>query len=152
MAIEVTIPGTGLLRLEEAVFDYNGTLADGGQMSEALVVLVGELKAQLAVVILSAGTFGGLEEAAGRLGVGFQRVETGADKAAYVGGRVGVVAIGNGRNDALMFQEAALAICILGPEGAASEALAAADLVVRSPEDAIRLLLDPRRLIATLRR
>ncbi len=152
MAIEVAIPGDGPLRLEEAVFDYNGTLADGGAVSAEVAALLSELKERLAVVILSAGTFGGLEEASKRLGVACQRVETGADKAAYVQSRPGVVAIGNGQNDTLMFERAALAICVLGREGAAAGALARAQVVVRSAEDAIRLLLDPRRLIATLRR
>ncbi len=152
MAIVVPVPGDQSISLLEAVFDYNGTLADGGVVSDEVVALIGRLKGQLTVTILSAGTFGGLDEASARLGVTAQRVESGADKAAYVAARSGVVAIGNGRNDVGMFGAAALSICVVGPEGAAREAIEAATVVVGSPEAAIRLLLDPRRLTATLRR
>ncbi|MEK6290566.1 MAG: hypothetical protein V4793_04090 [Paraburkholderia tropica] len=62
-----------------------------------------------------------------------------------------VAAIGNGRNDALMLEQAALAIVVLGTEGLASDALEAADVVVRHAVDGLGLLLRPRRLIATLR-
>lgn len=150
--ITVPVPGDQPISLNEAVFDYNGTLADGGLVSDEVVALIGQLKGHLSVIILSAGTFGGLDEASAHLGVAFRRVATGADKAAYVAGRQGVVAIGNGRNDVLMFGQAALSICVMGPEGAAREAMDAATVVVDSAEAAIRLLLDPRRLTATLRR
>jgi soluble P-type ATPase len=40
---------------------------------------------------------------------------------------------------------------VVGPEGAAREAVAAAHLVVARVEDALDLLLRPRRLLATLR-
>jgi soluble P-type ATPase len=51
-----------------------------------------------------------------------------------------------------MLEEAALGIAVLGPEGLAVPALLAADVLVASIEDALDLLLNPRRLIATLRR
>lgn len=51
-----------------------------------------------------------------------------------------------------MLAAAALGIAVLGPEGLATEALQAADLVVGQVEDALDLLLHPTRLLATLRR
>ncbi|MBV9327442.1 MAG: hypothetical protein JO020_15490 [Chloroflexi bacterium] len=51
-----------------------------------------------------------------------------------------------------MLREAALGIAIVGPEGLAAGALAAADVVVPSISDALGLLRNPKRLIATLRR
>jgi P-type E1-E2 ATPase len=63
-----------------------------------------------------------------------------------------VVAIGNGGNDVDMLKVAALGIAVIGHEGAAFDALAAADVVTRNIFDAIGLLLYPKRLIATLRR
>ena len=48
-------------------------------------------------------------------------------------GRKTVAAIGNGRNDRLMLQAAALGIAVIGPECAAAEALAAADIVAPNP-------------------
>jgi soluble P-type ATPase len=51
-----------------------------------------------------------------------------------------------------MIQSAAIGIAVMGREGLSQEALQAADLVVPSILDALDLLLNPRRLVATLRR
>jgi soluble P-type ATPase len=61
------------------------------------------------------------------------------------------VALGNGRNDRLMLKEAALGIALLQAEGAAVEALLAADVVAPDILVALDLLLAPDGLIATLR-
>ena len=62
-----------------------------------------------------------------------------------------VVAIGNGSNDALVLKASAVGICVIGPEGASRAALEAADVVVPSIQAALKLLAEPRRLMATLR-
>ena len=64
---------------------------------------------------------------------------------------IGRVVIGNGANDALVLEAAALGIVVLGPEGASSRALRAADIVCSAVTDALDLLLDPTALAATLR-
>jgi soluble P-type ATPase len=66
-------------------------------------------------------------------------------------GREGVVVIGNGRNDRLMLQNATLGIAVMQEEGAAPQALLAADVAVLDINSALDLLLHPLRLIATLR-
>jgi len=110
------------------------------------------------VRVLSADTFGRLDEQAAALGVPGLRLRAGepegAQKAAVVRdlGPAGVVAIGNGANDAEMLAAAAVGIAVLGPEGLSTRALASADLLVASIADALDLLIRPRRLIATLRR
>lgn len=60
-------------------------------------------------------------------------------------------AIGNRTNDVAMLSAAALGIAVIGPEGASTAALAAADVVCRSILDALDLLLDDRVIVATLR-
>lgn len=62
-----------------------------------------------------------------------------------------VVAIGNGRNDRLMLEQAAIGIAVLGQEGTAVEALMAADVIVADIFTALDLLQIPLRLVATLR-
>ena len=62
------------------------------------------------------------------------------------------VCIGNGVNDAGMFEVSALSIIIMGEEGCAVKALTKADIVVKNSEDALNLLLNPKRITATLRR
>ena len=58
---------------------------------------------------------------------------------------------GNGKIDAGMVQVAALGIAILGPEGLATEARSAADVVCGSISDALDQHLNLDRLRATLR-
>jgi P-type E1-E2 ATPase len=66
-------------------------------------------------------------------------------------GAAGVVAVGNGRNDRLMLEAAALGIAVIGDEGLAAGAAQACDIVVRNIADAFALLENPQRLVATLR-
>jgi len=66
-------------------------------------------------------------------------------------GALGCVCVGNGANDAWMLRAAAVGIAVIGPEGAAVSALQAADIVVVSITHALDLLLNPLRLVATLR-
>jgi soluble P-type ATPase len=58
---------------------------------------------------------------------------------------------GNGLKDAPMLRAARLGIAIVGPEGASSAALAAAEVVCTSIIAALELLLDPVTLASTLR-
>jgi soluble P-type ATPase len=55
--------------------------------------------------------------------------------------------VGNGNNDRLMFQKATLSIAVLETEGLYAPMLSDADLLVKSSEDALVLLLDTKRLI-----
>ncbi|MBS1224976.1 MAG: hypothetical protein H6R24_1654, partial [Proteobacteria bacterium] len=73
-----------------------------------------------------------------------------ADYVRQLGGQT-TVAIGNGRNDRLMLEQAALGIAVLGEEGTAAAAILAADLVVQDVFSALDLFRNPRRLVATLR-
>lgn len=163
--LTVEIPGEAELRLEHLVCDLNGTLAVDGALVPGVAERLAGLSQLLAVHVLTAGTHGGIERAQAEIAAACGAVGTrepvwrrdiqrGADKAAYVRGLGGklVVALGNGANDVAMFQVAALAIAVLGREGASAEALAAARVAVTSPLDALDLLRLPRRLTATLRR
>lgn len=60
-------------------------------------------------------------------------------------------AVGNGRNDAPMLSKAALGVAVLQGEGAAREALLAADVVAPDILAALDLFLHPARLLVTLR-
>jgi len=60
-------------------------------------------------------------------------------------------AIGNGYNDIYMLDEAALGIAVIGSEGCSVRALEKADIVTNAINDALDLLLNPKRIVATLR-
>jgi soluble P-type ATPase len=135
------------------VLDANGTLTDRGELLSGAEQALDPVRELLRLHLLSADTFGTAEALAERLGATFRRVETGVDKRDYVE-RLGAdtcVAVGNGRNDVPMLEAVALGIVVLGPEGTAAEALAAADVVARSVQEALALLTEPRALTATLR-
>jgi soluble P-type ATPase len=80
-------------------------------------------------------------------------IGAGAEKAEYVAALSPerVVAVGNGANDAPMLKHAALGIAVLGPEGLSRDAADAAGVLCPSIAAALDLLLNPRRLEATLR-
>ncbi len=151
----VDIPGRGRLEIEHLLLDLNGTLAEDGVVPDAVKERLRTLRAVLQVHVVTADTFG----TAGRLhelGVQVQVLTPGdhiAAKAAIVRSLDAsrTIAIGNGINDQGMLREAAVGIAIIGREGAAAETLRAADIVVTHPEDALDLLIHPKRLIATLR-
>jgi len=155
--LEIKVPGWRTLRLEYLVMDLNGTLAVDGIPRPGVTEALRSLRSRLHPLLLTADTHGTAQRVAQELGVTLHRLEPGdqvAQKRAIVRdlGADRVVAMGNGANDAGMLAEAALAIVVMGEEGAARQALLEADVIVRDPLEGLALLQHPRRLVATLRR
>ena len=154
--IGINIPGFKELRLTHLVLDYNGTIADHGRLIRGVAEKLEVLAPRLAIHILTADTFGTVREQVSPLPADLIVIPPGDQaraKCEYVR-RLGTeltVAVGNGRNDRLMLKEAALGIALLQAEGAAVEALMAADVVAPDILAALDLLLAPDGLIATLR-
>lgn len=154
--IAIDIPDFGAVRLEHAVFDYNGTLAVDGVLLPGAADALRALAAHLRIHVLTADTFGLAAAQLDGLPVELTIARPGAQaeqKLAFVEslGSRAVVAIGNGRNDRLMLAASALGIALVQGEGASSQCLAASDVVCGSGVEAIDLLLHPQRLVATLR-
>lgn len=155
--IEVTVPGRGTYRLEHVLLDCNGTLALDGELLEGVAERLQAIGRQLQITIATADTFGTANTLEQSLGLKVHKIQPGgedAQKAAILErlGKEHTVCIGNGANDVLMLSEASLGICILGREGAATEAMAASDLVFTDVRDALDLLLKPQRFVASLRK
>jgi len=155
--LEITIPGRETIQAMRVVLDVNGTLTIDGALLPGLSERIGELKRQLVVTLLTADTFSTAGSIAETLGVEVVRLACGdgaTQKLSLVKAwdASGVIAIGNGENDALMLEAAALGIGVLQAEGAAASALLRADVVFPSICDALDALLSPSRLIATLRK
>ena len=151
------IPGFGALRLAHLVLDYNGTLAVDGRLMPGVKARLNRLAASLALHVITADTFGKARGSLRGVECSLEILERGGEdrsKAALVRrlGASRVACVGNGRNDRLMLRLARLGIATIQREGAALEAVQAADIVVHDVRDALDLLLEPRRLIATLRR
>lgn len=154
--IELHIPGRGVIQLDHLVCDVNGTLALDGRLLDPAANALARLRDRLTVHLLTADTHGRQDEIDRALGLQAVRIPPGPEaeaKAAYVRtlGAARVAAIGQGANDAAMLREAALGIALLSPEGLATAALAAADVLAPDIAGALALLEHPLRLVATLR-
>jgi soluble P-type ATPase len=156
MTLAVSIPGFGDFVFACALFDFNGTLACDGVIIDSTLQRLNRLSFDLDLYIMSADTHGTLSQVTADLPATIRRVSQvpgGPEKKAFLDhlGCHQTIVFGNGRNDAAMLEAAALGITILGCEGAAAEALLAADLVFVSIDDALDSLISPQRLVASLR-
>ena len=156
MALVIDIPGFKRLTLEHLVLDLNGTLARDGQLLGGVRPALMRLAQSLAVRVVTADTFGTARALfpppliVAVLTPGNEG-EQKRDLVLSLGAEQ-TAALGNGANDALMLAAAGLGVAVIGPEGAATAAIQAARLAVNDPLAALELFLQPKRLIATLRR
>ncbi len=153
--IRMEIPGREALSIAHVALDFNGTIALDGVLVPGVAHRLASLSALAGVHVLTADTFGSAaRECAGTNALleTFPSGAAAAQKRAIIEGLSGGVAcIGNGFNDADMFDAADLSIAVVGGEGAWAGLLAHADVVTTTPLDALDLLLNPDRLKATLR-
>lgn len=155
--IECSIPGYGDLRIGHCVSDFSGTLSEDGRLLPGVRERISRLAEKVQIHVLTADTHGraGRELDGLPCLVRFLASEDHTrEKRSYVEslGAEGVCAIGNGNNDAGMLRAARVGVVVCLAEGCSGEAAAVADILVRSPLDALDLLLTTNRLIATLRR
>lgn len=154
--MRIEIPGYKTLELKYLVLDYNGTIAVDGSIPESVKERLRCLANELEIYVLTADTHGTAKQMCEGLPVQIMTFPSDAamhEKLRILRelGKVHCVAIGNGRNDILMCEEAELSIAIVGTEGACSKLIPATDVCVTSIVDALDLLRLPKRLIATLR-
>lgn len=154
--MQIDIPGYRVLTIESVVMDFNGTIAVDGKMKDTVRQRIVRLAEQYRVYVITADTQGTAARELEGLPITlkiFDNSGAGECKRQIVDalGADTCACVGNGHNDALMFRAAALSIAVLETEGLYAPILLDADLVVRSSEDALDLLLDEKRLISGLR-
>lgn len=153
--LKFNIPGWGELVLSHLVLDYNGTIAEDGLIVPGVKARLEALSRDLSISVITADTHGTAARRCEGLPLTvltFPTAEVGAIKANHVKSLTGgVITIGNGFNDVAMSDAADLSVCVLGPEGCCGKLAAHCDILSRSIEDALDLLLKPHRLRATLR-
>ena len=153
--LNIKIPGRDELTLRHLVLDYNGTIAEDGNIIEGIRPRLDVLSRDLSIYVITADTHGTAAKKCEGLPLQvltFPTTEVGrikAEEAQKLSG--GVITIGNGYNDIQMSDVADLSICVMGKEGCCGALLMHTDVVVTSIEDALDLLLIPGRLRATLR-
>ena len=152
----IEIPGYKSLDLKYLLLDYNGTIAFDGKLSASVKEMIRSLSEELEIFVLTADTHGTAATECAGLPLTLKTFPTDSamDSKLEILNEVGpdnCCAIGNGRNDILMCKDAALSICIMGDEGCCSKLIEHTHVTVKSIENALELLLRPKRLIATLR-
>lgn len=149
------IPGFDPITVEHLLLDYNGTIAKDGVMSEEVRSLIIQLSESLQVTVLTADTHGTVRAQCEGLNVHvqtFPRAGAAQCKRDYAQAlQGGTACLGNGFNDILMFDECVLSIAVMDAEGACAKLIPHADILVRSMEEGLELLLVPDRVRATLR-
>jgi len=159
--IEIDLPCGITYSIRNLVLDLNGTLTVDGRFIEGVCERLEAVSKRLDVFIVTADmhqTVQGIADSiAKKCSIKAHRLDVGRgdlQKLAFLDelGCNATATIGNGCNDALMLKASALGICILGPEGASTEALLASSLVFHNICDALDVFLKPSRLIATLRK
>jgi soluble P-type ATPase len=154
--MRIEIPGWGNIDIENIVIDLNGTIATDGKIASEVRKKITSLSELAKVYILTADTQGTANKEILGMNVELIKVpEENSKKGKFeflsTLNLETTVAIGNGSNDQLALKEAALGIAVLGDEGVSVSAMKSADIVVENIHNALDLLLEPKRLIATLR-
>lgn len=154
--LTINIPGFGVLNLNYALIDFNGTLATDGKLIEGITQPLNELSKHLELHIVTGDGHGTaraeLEPVHCKLTI-TPPENQGVTKQKYLHqlNPQETVAIGNGKNDKYILKDAILGIAILGEEGAAADAIMAADIVMPSILAALTSLQNTHRLRASLR-
>jgi soluble P-type ATPase len=155
--VKIDIPGADPLDIRNVLLDFNGTLAQGGEISEPTRRLLEELSQSAKLYVATADTRGNAASECAGLPVellalpGDMHEDEAKLQLLKELGPEHTVVFGNGRNDAMTLAQAVLGVCILGEEGAHKMAVASARIMMQSIEDGLKLLAEPERLIAAIR-
>lgn len=152
----IDIPDYKVLDLKYLVLDYNGTIAVDGKIPQSVRRQIKDLAKDLEIFVLTADTYGSAQEECEGLPVQIKTFPLGNAMAAKNEiveglGRENCACMGNGRNDQLMCRMAALSIAVMDSEGMCGKLIREVDVCVRSIEEGLELILNHKRLIATLR-
>lgn len=153
---KIKVPGFKEIVAENLIMDYNGTLAKNGKILDGVIDKLRDIKEDLNIYILTADTFGTVHSQFENTNIKIIVVDSedsSISKRAAVES-LGVdnsICIGNGYNDIEMMQVATLSIGIAQEEGMSGKLFLYSDMVFVSILDALDSIINPDRIIATLR-
>jgi soluble P-type ATPase len=149
------VPGIGSLDLKTVILDVSGTLAVDGRLVDGVKSRIAKLQSLgFHIVFFTDNARNDADGIAEFLDIQWRPAATAADKLheARALGLEYCVFIGNGRDDLELMKAVKLGIVTLQAEGVAEETFQAGDVVVLTINDALDLMIEPERLIATLRK
>lgn len=153
--LALNIPGRGQFNINHLVLDFNGTIAFGGELITGVAERIVLLSKDVEIHVITADTNGTVARQCSALPVNVHVLlsdDHTAEKGEFVTNLDEVICMGNGANDEAMFEAADLAIAITGREGCATATLLKSDVLINNILDAMDLLLNPKRMIATMRK
>jgi P-type E1-E2 ATPase len=155
--MKIDIPNYGVLEIKNLVFDINGTLAENGKLLDGVEEGINSLAEDLNIYIVTADTFGTASDIIKNINAELVLDEDNqgaAFKGEYVEklGSDKTAAVGNGNNDLEMIKKAELGIAVLGPEGTSPQTMQNADIIIKDIKDLFKILSNPTKLKATLRK
>ncbi len=151
--MKITIPNDKTIEIHNILLDYNGTIATSGNIITSISKLIDQLAVDHTIYVLTGDTFGTAKEKLKQYPVKLIITKSAEDKLNFLNsvGCENSIAIGNGTIDHKMLGAAEISIAVLGEEGLSKKALDNSDILVRSIDDGLKLILEPKRMIATLR-
>lgn len=154
--INISIPGFKDICIRNIVFDYNGTLAEDGKVSDRTMEMLLILKEHLNVYVATADTYGNV--AAEFAGTDIEIRKFPSNRASLFKketvislGPCETMCVGNGVNDIEMSKECILSVAVIGPEGCSGKLISNCDIAVKSVDDVFHMLNKTDRIKATLR-
>jgi len=153
--IHIQRPGQEPLEIDFILIGFEGTLASNRRVHPKAKDKINLLSRQSKIYILTKEEKERMEEVLGKVNaeiVYLTEGESSQKKSDLVRqlGATRAVTVGNGVDDVPMMKEAAFGLCVIGKEGASSEAVKNADVVFTDILDALDFLLKPLRQKATL--
>ena len=154
--ITIDIPDFQKVLVKHLVLDFNGTIANNGVIITGVKERLKLLAKDVTIHIITADTFGHAGDQLKKVDcniVVLKGDNQQRQKANYIAeiGKENVIAIGNGRNDALMLKDAAIGIIVIQQEGASKEAFDNSDIICSNIINALDLVSNPLRMKASLR-
>ena len=150
----LNIPNVGEVEIKNIVLDYNGTVAKDGRVKENVKKYIEILSENFNIFVITADTHGSAAQNLNGVKANLHILTSDThtiEKAEFVKSIGYVFAVGNGSNDSLMLKEAQIGVCVIEDEGASVKSVLNADIVCKSIENAFELLINPKRIVATLR-
>jgi soluble P-type ATPase len=152
--MKLEIQNVGFIEIKNIVLDFNGTVAKDGKVFEEVKNKIIKLAENFNIYVLTSDTHGNAAKELAGLPVKLQILKTGnhtKEKEEFVKNLKNTFAVGNGSNDSLMLNVADIGVCVINEEGASSKSIINSDIVCKSITDALGLLENPKRIVATLR-
>jgi len=153
--INIQRPDQEPLEIDFILFDFEGTLASDRRVHPKAKDKINLLSKRTKIYILTKEEKERMEEVLKKVKAEIIYLPEGESSQKKLDllrqlGAIRTAAIGNGADDGPMMEEASLAICVIGKEGASAEAVKNADVVFTDILDALDFLLKPLRQKATL--